>query len=147
VIVPDSTKETPKVDVLKTVLDKATLPLALVVLAIALALIFHRKLSELIERTTSIEIDPMKRRWRVDFGQRVQQEQQKAAVIQREITARSPVPVAPPPGSPMTGADQQGAISFSKHGVPSSSVRYGGAKDQGPKGPGRSVVLIEREAR
>jgi hypothetical protein len=61
VIVPDATKETPKVDVLKTVLDKATLPLALVVLAIALALIFHRKLSKLIERTTSIEIDPMKR--------------------------------------------------------------------------------------
>jgi hypothetical protein len=29
----------------------------------------------------------------------------------------------------------------------SSSVRSGGAKDQGPKGPGRSVVLIEREAR
>ena len=95
-------------DVLKTVLDKATLPLALVVLATALALIFHRKLSELIERTTSIEIDPMKRRWRVDSGQRVQQEQQKAAVIQREITARSPVPVAPPPGSPMTGAHQTG---------------------------------------
>ena len=108
-------------DVLKTVLDKATLSLALVVLASALALIFHRKLSELIERTASIEIDPMKRRWRVDFGQRVQQEQQKAAVIQREITARSPVPVAPLPGSPMTGArTKQGAISFSKHGVPSS---------------------------
>jgi hypothetical protein len=120
VIVPDSTKETPKVDVLKTVLDKATLPLALVVLAIALALIFHRKLSELIERTTSIEIDPMKRRWRVDFGQRVQQEQQKAAVIQRAITARSPVPVAPPPGSPMTGADQTGRDIVLEAWVPSS---------------------------
>jgi len=96
------------VDVLKTVLDKATLPLALVVLAIALALIFHRKLSELIERTTSIEIDPMKRRWRVEFGQRVQQEQQKAAAIQRQITAQSPVPVPPPPGLSMNGADQTG---------------------------------------
>ena len=95
-------------DVLKAVLDKATLPLALVVLAIALALIFHRKLSELIERTTSIEIDPMKRRWRVEFGQRVQQEQQKAAAIQRQITAQSPVLVPPPPGLSMNGADQTG---------------------------------------
>lgn len=184
-------------DVLKTVLDKATLPLALVV---------HRKLSELIERTTSIEIDPMKRRWRVEFGQRVHQEQQKAAAIQREITARSPVPVPPPPSPPVTGADQTGrdivleawgAIKQAVYdgcmangitmtstsrvrealhqgsrngtflneqrvtGTPlmvrhgdqirlgesvfevvgiASSGRPGGAKDQGLKGPGRSVV-------
>jgi hypothetical protein len=100
------------VDVLKTVLDtvldKVTWPVALVVLAIALALIFHRKLSELIERTTSIEIDPGKRRWRVEFGQRVQHEQQKAAAIQRQITGRSPIPVSPPPAPPGNGSRQTG---------------------------------------
>jgi len=94
--------------VLETVLDKVTMPVALVVLAIALALIFHRKLSELIERTTSIEIDPGKRRWRVEFGQRVQHEQQKAAAIQRQITGRSPIPVSPPPAPPGEGGRQTG---------------------------------------
>jgi len=96
------------VDVLKIVLDKVTVPVALILLAIALALIFHRKLSELIERTTSIEIDPSKRRWRVEFGQRVQQEQQKAAAIQRQITAQSPVPVPTLPDSFGKGTDQTG---------------------------------------
>ena len=95
-------------DVLKIVLDKATVPVALVILAIALALIFHRKLSELIERTTSIEIEPSKRRWRVEFGQRVHQEQQKAAAIQRQITAQSPVPVPTLPDSSAKGTDQTG---------------------------------------
>ena len=40
-------------DVLKIVLDKVTVPVALILLAIALALIFHRKLSELIEKYAS----------------------------------------------------------------------------------------------
>ena len=95
-------------DVLKIVLDKVTVPVSLVLLAIALALIFHRRLGELIERTTSIEIDPSKRRWRVEFGQRVHQEQQKAAAIQRQITAQSPVPVPTLPDSSVKGTDQTG---------------------------------------
>ncbi|HMH53513.1 MAG TPA: FHA domain-containing protein [Candidatus Acidoferrum sp.] len=92
-------------DELIAILEKFKVLLTTVVTVILLAIIFRRPIAELIANVASIEIDPAKRRWKVQFGQRVRQERQRAATIPREVAARSPEPAAPPPSK---GATQSG---------------------------------------
>ncbi len=67
---------------------------------IALAMIiFHRQIAEAIARITSIEIDPKRRRWKVSFGQRIQQEQKRATGISRQMTTGRALPIPTPAAS------------------------------------------------
>jgi hypothetical protein len=95
------------VDWVNTILDKFSWPLATVVLVVILAIIFRRQVADLIARTTSIEIDPKKRQWRLKFGEQVRREQKKATMMPRPVTAAGPVQTTPPAsgGAPATGRD------------------------------------------
>jgi hypothetical protein len=83
-------------DWLITILEKFKVLLTTVVTVIPLAIIFRKQIAELIASITSIEIDPKKRRWKVSFGQRVQQVQVRATGIREQVTASRAVPVALP---------------------------------------------------
>lgn len=92
-------------DWLIEILVKFKVLLTTVVTVIPLAIIFRQQIAEVIASVTSIEIDPKKRRWKVNFGQRIQQEQKRATVIPRQITASRAVP---PPTPAVSGAKQSG---------------------------------------
>jgi len=94
-------------DWLIAVLEKFKWQLTTVVTVIPLAIIFRQQIGDLIANITSIEIDPKKRNWKINFGQRVKLEQKRATVIPRQITASHAVP-APVPmieGTNQSGRD------------------------------------------
>src|SRR5262245_15882624 len=86
------------------VLEKFNWPMATVVIVIPLAVVFRRQIGEAIARITSIEIDPKRRRWKVTFGQKIQQVQKRATAISRQMTTSRALPV---PG-PATSEKQTG---------------------------------------
>jgi hypothetical protein len=95
------------VDSVIAILEKFSWPLATAVVVVILAIIFRRQLADLVARTTSIEIDPKRRKWQFKFGEQVRREQKKATMIPRHVTAPTPVP---PPlvassGAQLTGRD------------------------------------------
>jgi FHA domain len=95
------------VDSVIAILEKFSWPLATVVIVVILAIILRRRLADLIAGTTSIEIDPKKRKWQFKFGEQVRREQKKATMIPRHVTAASPLPPPLPAssGSQPTGRD------------------------------------------
>jgi hypothetical protein len=78
-----------------------------VVLILVLAFLFRRPIADLIDNIRSIEFDPKKRRLKLEFGQRIRQEQRKATAIPREVTGNSriPAPMAPRNGAKHAGRD------------------------------------------
>ncbi len=73
-----------------------TLPLVTLTIVIPLAVIFRKEFAELIFNCTSLEFDLKTRRLKLDFGKRIQQEQKRAAVISRQMTASRAVPAPAP---------------------------------------------------
>lgn len=74
------------------ILDRLKWPLATVVALIALAVLFHRQISEGFTRITRIHFDPRKQKIAIEFGQRVKDEQRRATAVQRQITGGSALP-------------------------------------------------------
>src|SRR5215471_7339645 len=67
-------------------------PLAMGVALVALVIIFHRQIAEGFARVTRISFDPRKQRIAIEFGERIKQEQRRAAAVQQQMTG-GPAPL------------------------------------------------------